>query len=665
MKNTTLEQWKDRYEMAAQEYKTEQEEMVRRQKLYDGDRTIYAPDGKPAKKKASHVRNMAFEMVETQVDSTVCQPKVTAVRKEDEPLAKVIEDMLRNMLDRLPMEKINDIAERATPIMGGHGLMTDWDAGRRGKGWMGDLSVTMLGARKIVPQAGVYEIEEMDYLFVLLPMTRRQIKSSYGKDIPRGDERETEPEARAIGAGGDITGEIVTVITAYYRDEHNAVGRFRWVDGADIVLEDMPNYQARRVQRCRQCGAVKPRRGEEACPYCGGNAFGEELKEYEELTEDIVRSDGTVIPAMSPATDEYGQVMVDVVEVENPLLSQMTPAQGMALPVMRYEQRTKMAPTRLPYYKPDLFPVLLRRNVSRDGSFLGGSDMDAIADQQNNLNKISTKILEKVLGGGSFTTVPKGMEFEVDDRDNRVLPVESAAELQMIHVYNTQVDVTADMALRGQLYEEGRQTIGVTDSLQGRRDTTATSAVAKQFSAAQAAGRLESKRAMKRALYADLFETIFKFMLAYADEPRPLRGYDSEGKPTYSQFNRYDFLYQDEAGQWHYNTDFLFSCDTAAPLASDRQAMWQETRMNYQQGTMGDPTQMTTRIRFWRQMERLHYPLAGQMLKSLEEEQEQEQAMKAAAPAAATGGEGAAPVEIGGGAAMETVLPMMDGGDVL
>lgn len=633
-----LELWQERYEKAEQEYKTEQDAMVRRQALYDGTHEIYGPDGKTAKKQATHVRNLAMEMVETQVDSTIPAPKVTAVRKEDEHLAKIIEDMIRNMMDRLPMEKINDIAERVAPVMGGHGLMTDWDAARRGKGWMGDLSVTMLGPRKIVPQAGVYEVEEMDYIFVVLPMTRRQIKSGYGVDIPRGDEAEAEPEARSLHAVADTTGEILTVVTAFYRGDDGSIGRFRWVDGADIVLEDMEDYQARRVRKCRACGAVAHTAVGDDCAYCGGKKFDEELMEYEELTEDIVRSDGTVIiPAMSPVTDEYGQVLTEEVEVEYaPLLPQMTPAAGLVVPVMRTAYRVVMEPTRIPYYKPDMFPVLLRRNVSRDGAFLGGSDMDAIADQQNNINKISTKILEKVLGGGSFTTVPKGLEFEIDDRDNKILPVENAAALQSIHVYNTQVDVSADMALRAQLYEEGRQTIGITDAFQGRKDSTATSAVAKQFSAAQAAGRMESKRAMKRALFADLFEAIFKWMLAYADEPRPLRGYDGEGNAEYSEFNRYEFLYQDEAGEWHYNTDFLFSCDTAAPLASDRQAMWQEARLNFQQGAMGQPKEMKTLIRFWRQMERLHYPLAGEMLASLEKEQEEMAAMPKEMPTAPT-----------------------------
>ena len=622
--NKRLQEWKERYEQARDDYRDEMERMDRRQKIYDGDNTIYDVEGRPTKRKATHVRNLGAEMVETQVDSNIPAPKVTAVRQEDERLAKIIEDMLRNMCDRLPLERLNDKAERVCPVLGGHGLLLDWDAGRGGKGWMGDLSVTLLGGRKLIPQAGVYEIEEMDFISVVTPMTRRQIKASYGVTVPKGDEQESEPEARSMGAVADTTGEILTVVTVFYRGDDGKIGRIRWVDGTEILLEDIVDYQARRVRHCTKCGAAAHGAAGEPCIYCGNKTFDEEVQEYEELTEDIYVGEKLLIPAMSPKRNEYGQVMVEMVQVENsPLMPQTTPAAGMALPIMRAQPQVVMEPTRIPYYKPDMFPVLLRRNVSKDGAFLGGSDMDAIKDQQNALNKVSTKLMTKVLGGGSFTTVPKGMKWSITDQDGLVIELEKASDRERIGVYNTQVDVSHDLALRGQLYEEGRQAIGITDSFQGRHDTTATSGKAKEFSAARAAGRLESKHAMKRALFADLFEAIFKFMLAYADEPRPLRGFDGEGKPEYREFNRYEFLYQDEAGNWKYNTDFLFSCDTAAPLASDRQAMWQETRMNFQQGTMGNQQELKTQLRFWRQMERLNYPMAGDMVKSLEKEQEE------------------------------------------
>ena len=123
-------------------------------------------------------------------------------------------------------------------------------------------------------------------------------------------------------------------------------------------------------------------------------------------------------------------------------------------------------------------------------------------------------------------------------------------------------------------------------------------------------------------------------------------------------FDRHDFLYQDEAGEWKYNTDFLFSCDSAAPLATDRQALWKEARMNFQQGAMGPVNEITTLLRFWTQMEKLHYPMAGDMRRSLEEElgRQQEAAQQQQAAAAAMQG-GA---DTGAAPAMDAA--MMEGG---
>ena len=126
---------------------------------------------------------------------------------------------------------------------------------------------------------------------------------------------------------------------------------------------------------------------------------------------------------------------------------------------------------------------------------------------------------------------------------------------------------------------------------------------------------------------------MFKFWLAYSDEPRPISYKDNEGNTVFEEISRYDFLKQDEDGQFYWDDQFLFSCDTSAPLASNREAMWQETRMNLQTGAFGDPSSTETLILFWSKMEELHYPGAGSTKKYLEERLRREQQQAAQAPA--------------------------------
>lgn len=630
-----LQLWQERLALAETAIAGERTRMLRREKQYEGDHTIYAPDGSVAADSlASHVRNVSFEVIETQVDSTIPAPKVTAVRQEDEELASIIESMLRDVMDRLPSERLNDEGERLSPVQGGYGLLVDWLDSVSGKDWLGDLKVSLVHPYSIVPQAGVTQVSDMDFFFLKTPQTKRQIRKFYGVSV--ADEDESDPDARRLDASADTTDELVTMVTVYYRNAKGGIGRLRWVN--DTVLEDLEDYQLRRVHRCTVCGAVGDGK---KCAYCGSRKFEDEVMEDEELTEDITLRDGTVIPAVSEMRDELGQPVA-----ADTLLPQMQP--GGTAAVIAPQAAFRQEPTRIPYYKPDVFPLVIRKNVSMPGRFWGSSDLDAIFDQQNSLNKICTKLNTKVLSGGSFTTVPTGARF-ISDRDGVRVEVDNPADVEKIRTFNTQVDISTDLTMMAQLYEQARQTIGITDSMQGRKDPTATSAVAKEFSAQQAAGRLESKRVMKRAMYQDLFEAIFKWMLAYCDEPRAIRRTDEHGDIQYVTFDRHDFLYRDEAGDWQYNTDFLFSCDGSAPLAADRQALWKETRMNFQEGALGSTQEVATLLRFWEQMEKLHYPMAGDMVKSLKSQMESQQAAQAASRTAPADADALAGLTGGGG----------------
>ena len=616
--NARLVKWQERFRRAESEYSPELGRMDRREGLYNGDKAIDAlakPGGdNPASvRNANHVRNVVAELIESQVSSTIPQPKVTARRPQDAARARIIEDMLRNELDRLPFEMMNDMQERTCPIQGGTLFLVEWDATKHGRGTLGELSVSDLHPKMVIPQDGVVSgIEDMDYIFVRMPQTKAYIKRRYGVDVDIEDE--SDPDARA-GASESPAEDLVTQITAYYRNDDGGVGLFTWVN--DVELEHLEDYQARRLHICKACG--QPGDGIK-CSYCDSTRFEVEVREEEPVDYDITLSDGGVIPAFSPAHDDSGFPLFDTEEVP-----MMGPG-GMQVPMM--QQVPRMEPTKLPYYKPDIFPVILRKNVSVFGRFLGDSDVDKIVDQQNSLKKLGTKIHEKLLKGGSYLTLPLDVEVpETSDRELKVLRVDNAAQMQQIQVLTLQPNIGQDMAMYQQVYEEARQIIGITDSFQGRRDATAQSGKAKEFAAAQSAGRLESKRVQKEAAYAWLFEAMFKFKLAYADEARPVVSQDNQGNPKYVSFNRYDFLEHDGAGRWRWVDDFLFSCDAASALASNREAMWQETRMNFQQGAYGNPQEPETLILFWTRMEQLSYPGAGDTRTYFEDKLRQQQQM--------------------------------------
>ena len=243
------------------------------------------------------------------------------------------------------------------------------------------------------------------------------------------------------------------------------------------------------------------------------------------------------------------------------------------------------------------------------------------------INKLDSAISQKLLGGGSVITLPRGKQIRRTDENFKVLEIEDASEKAMLDVLTLQPDISRDMAFEDSTYTAMRNLIGITDSFQGRKDSTATSGTAKQFAAAQTAGRLESRKVMKNAAYADLFEVMFKFLLAYSDEPRPMVYKDTNGTQMYGTFNKMDFLKVDEAGEPYWNDEFLFSVDQTAPLAGNRENLWQEARMNLENGCFGDPTDMQSLLTFWTIMEGLHYPLASEVKQQLSERLEQQQMM--------------------------------------
>lgn len=593
---TRLRYWQDWMGRNDSAYSFENMKMDEREELYRGEKRDIEPLTKldkvgPGKlRKAVHVRNIIAENIESCVSSAIPQPKVTARRREDEEKARLIENMLRNELDRLPMELLNDMAERTIPIQGGAYWLVDWDDTARSHGNVGEVTVKLLHPKEITPQDGVYTaVEDMDAIVLKLPQTKSWVKRQYGVDVD--EEAEEEADVRTLDADASTAEDLVTVYIAYYRGDNGEVGRFSWC--GESVLEDVEDYRTRQVRRCEACGEICAA-DEDECPACGSRKIKTEKLEEEKIWLEVKTAAGNVIPGAAEIMDAAGMVTLE--------------------------------PTKVPYYRVDSLPIFLQKNISVYGKLLGDSDVDKIRDQQNTINRMETKIIDRLVKAGTRITLPDRADFKVDPEDQERWYVGSAADKQLIDVYDFSGNLQYEMAYMTQAYEEARQILGITDSFQGRNDTTAKSGVAKQFAAAQSAGRLESKRVLKEAAYAELFKRIFQLKLAYCDEPRPVVSIDDRGDPEYGEFNRYDFLERDENGNWYWNDDFLFSCDTSAPLASNREQLWQDTTASLQSGAFGDPTQIETLIFYWSKMELLHYPGAADTKQAMERRLQEQQA---------------------------------------
>jgi hypothetical protein len=170
------------------------------------------------------------------------------------------------------------------------------------------------------------------------------------------------------------------------------------------------------------------------------------------------------------------------------------------------------------------------------------------------------------------------------------------------------------------MYDAAKSASGVTDSFQGKKDTTATSGKAKQYAAAQTAGRIESLRVMKSAAFAGVYELILKYLLAFSDEKRKFVKVLPEGKKQEMSWNKYMFLDKDKYGNVYYRDDFIFNSDPASTLSQNRVQMWQETLQQFTMGTFGNPQDPRVLLLFWQIMDSMQYPLAKMVLAGIKEQ---------------------------------------------
>ena len=611
--NKKLSEWKSKLERAKNAYEQELARMEKDQAYYDGTHSVLGNrnSNKAPTKQANNVRNIVYELVESQVDTSIPYPKVTPIHEEDAELAKTIENLLINEIKRMRFHELNDVQERNVPVLGGDFFQVEWDKNAGFHCTVGDLSVSERNPKLIIPQAGVTKVEDMDYIFVRTSQTKEYVKKKYGIDVSNA--KEESPEIRN-GECNSLIEDLVTVNTAYYRSK-DGIGCFIWCD--DIVLLDNDDYQARRTEKCKKCGHVRMN-DEKECPECGSRKWESKSDDYEEMTDAITLRSGQIIDPLQ----EVEQMAMN--PDGTPQIDEMS---GVPFTTISYDKK------KIPYYKPNCLPIICRVNVSRDGYLLGYSDAEVIEDQQDSVKKYGSKINEKLLKGGSYLSLPQGVGLELNGEELNIIRLDNPAQKQLIDVYNIQPEVGNDISVMNLNYEWARSTLGITYASQGKYDASATSGTAKQYSINQAAGRFESKKKKKNEFYSKLYEMMFKFLLAYSDQKIPITSERQDGGIDYTHFDRYDFLKIDAAGEFYWNDEFMFETDPTSTIMANREAMWNANDLKLQSGAFGQLGDLETALSYWTLQEKANYPNAGAVKAliqaRLQEQKQMAQAMQA------------------------------------
>ena len=531
--------------------------------------------GTESKRRSVPLRKMIFELIESTVDNSIPMPRLTPRRKTDLPVVDATENYLKFEIDRMLTEQENDKGERATYIDGTSWYKISWDSLDNNYERSGDLRVEVLLADQVIPEPGCTDYRLMNYIFERQQMSIARIYDLYGRLIVPLE-----------------TGQATTdVITYYYLNKNRVVGRFMYAPHSRQVISWDEDWQIRRVRKCKVCGTINPIG--DVCKNCGAKGF-----KYEPVTEEVLDD--------------------DIMQIHNPYAEGRSDDPNNTMETELFAEKG----TVIPYYQVRQLPFVPRQSISSLDTIYGISNVSVLLDMQDSVNKILTKVEDKILKSGAVVTKPDKIKLNDRDESFKILGVRSAEEAAMVQTKQVVADVSQDITAAQLFYESARASSGVTQSYQGQTDKTATSGKAKEISALQSSGRLESMRVMKAAAFAGVYELMVKYLLAFSDETRHFVKVLPDGEEVEQLWSKYMFLRKDEYGNFYYADDFAYSTDPASTLSNNRVQMWQETLQQLTMGTLGNPADPRTLKLYWNIMDEQEYPLAKYALAGIKENEQ-------------------------------------------
>lgn len=543
-------------------------------KAYYGTLNALTKDGEESTRKGRSLRKMVYELIESKIDNSIPMPKIRPRYKTDLPLVSVTENYLKFEVDGIFTKYLNDRSERSTYVDGTSWYKVWWDSLDNTHERSGNVKIDLCRVDQIVPQPGVSDYRQLEYIFERKEISLTRIWDLYHRRI-------IPTEANT---------NVIEVISCYYLNSDRVVGLFMYAPHSRQVICNEEDWQIRKLRTCTVCGTVNPTG--DTCRNCGSKTF-----KYENATEEILEN--------------------DIEEIYNPYDVGETDDESEK---EHYKSRVFLtAGTKIPFYKITQLPFIPRPAISSLDNIYGTSEVKVTLESQDAINKLLTKALEKTMKSGTILTKPEKLKIGDSDDTIKVLSVRTTEEAAMVQSRAVVADTSQDLVMAATLYESGKASSGVTESFQGAKDSSATSGKAKQYAAVMTAGRIESLRVMKSAAFAGLYELVLKYLLAFSDEPRKFVRVLPNGSQKEEVWNKYMFLDKDKYGNIYYRDDLRFDSDPASTLSQNRAQMWQETQDKFVQGAFGNPADPRVLELFWNIMDSLQYPLAKVVLAGIKE----------------------------------------------
>lgn len=561
--NKKLTHIKSLYEAAREAYGETLAALDRNMEQYLGSAEI---DG--SRESAGLVRNVTFELIESELSAEIPYATVEPLcySEENERCAEAAERLLKITRDRLPLDELNDADERSTYVFGASLILVEWDKEKASTEHC-PIRLRQISPRDFIPEPGVTRIEDMRYCFIRFITTKGELSEKYAL---------TPEQLKLCECGYEYGDELssedcVSVIWAFIKGEDGRVGLF--VFSGDTTLSDVSDYYA-----------------------------NEARQSFIDVSPDGIG--GALFPKLSDS--KHGDFKINSDKKSDAFFEKSFDNDNNYL----HNKGVSMKRYRVREFSPSDFPIVLRKNISHEGELYGRSDADVLRPTQQAINKLESRIMQKLMRSAVTPIMPEGASVTLSNAIfGQVIKIKNGESADSYGTVDTTPDIAQDIEEAERLYDQAKRLIGISDAYQGIDYNKTESGYAKELRINQAEGRLESKRRMKIAAYRRLYRIILEHYICFSPEVRHLSYKDGFGQVRECDFDVRRFLrYDPAADEFYVSDELIIGGEDDAFSEYRREALWERNLKNLESGTLGDKEKTETLLRYWQFQERARYP---------------------------------------------------------
>ena len=477
-------------------------------------------------KDADNVVNISYQIIESQIDTTIPMPRVDAYEEKQVGKAKIPEGQLTELAQSAEMKIINSENERICKKNSMAYFKVSYDANFSRHSSLGKIVIDNPHPMNVIPQPNVYDIDAMDYIYHIENRTIDDIVREFGEKYRKPLENEGEQWSNVdnffldmdnVKESGNTT-DKVSLVECWYKDNDGDICLITFVN--DIILRFEPTIFIK-DDLVSVDSDNKPIKREDT---------DEPVEEY--LREEIL-------------VEEVEEEFEEGVEVQIPIKAETV------------------------YVEPHIirrFPFIPWYNVREEKNFRGISDIYIIKDQQEAIKKILSIQQEKLIKGTTKIFVRKNSNIlkQVTDAVGQI--IETDNPLQDINVVDLKTQDNAYLTFYNLMQSAAQTSTGVSEIYTGNIGNTELSGAAIDKLSSNTSQRLQPKRLEKEIAYIQLYNLVYEFMIAFYDDKIPYR-YEGDTGKKYGYFDKSKMMSKDITGQYYY-PDMYITVDSG--VSKDR-----------------------------------------------------------------------------------------------